>query len=123
MKLFGKKQTDPIAKAEKSEVIERLERGHQMDIRELKKDFELKLREKDFEMKHLKDEQVSKLEKELHSYEVKIAELQKENKMLDRIVDLNGDMIDIKNLVTKLIDKLPSIDLKSLTVNNNGTTK
>jgi len=38
--------------------------------------------------------------------------------MLDKIVDLNSDVIDIKDLVKKLIDKLPEVNLQNLTIQN-----
>lgn len=116
--MFGNKP-QPVIKEDKSE-INKLKQEHELEVKELKAEHALELKEKDFELRHLKDEQVQKLEKELHEKEIKIAELEKENKMLDRIVDLNGDIIDVKNLVSKLIDKLPQIDLQSLTINQQG---
>jgi hypothetical protein len=36
--------------------------------------------------------------------------------MLDKIVDLNADIIDVKELVVSLIKKLPEVNLQNLTV-------
>lgn len=130
--MFNFNQPQPVTKESKStlELIKRRHdmereedrRRHEMEIREIAARHAIELEKKDFEIEHFKDEEIKKLEGKLQEASITIAVLQKENKMLDKIVDLNGDIVDVKNLVTKLIDKLPQIDLKSLTVNNNGNS-
>ena len=81
-------------------------------------DYTIALKEKAFELKHLKDEEVKKAKDEVTEMAKKLAVLTKENEMLKSITDVNADIIDVKSLVGSLIEKLPTIDLKSLTVNN-----
>lgn len=106
--------------AELEEQLAIQQRMHQMRLNELEAEHKIELREKDFQMKHAKDEEVVKLQKLLAEEKERNAVLNAEKIMLDRIVDLNGDIVDVKSLVERLIDKLPQIDLKSLTVNNHG---
>jgi hypothetical protein len=42
---------------------------------------------------------------------------------MEKVVNINKDIVDVKELVRNLVQKLPTIDLKSLTVNNNGGKK
>jgi hypothetical protein len=102
--------------------IKEVEHGYQLQIAELKKDNELAIKEKEFELKHFKDEEIQKLQKEVSVKEQKIAVLEKENEMLGKITNLNADIIDIKDLVNKLIEKLPTLNLSNLTIHN-GTDK
>lgn len=78
----------------------------------------LELLEKEFELEHFKDEEVSRLKKALHMNETRIAVLENENEMLDQVVDLNGDIVDIKKLIDTLVDKIPTMDFKNLTINS-----
>ena len=71
-------------------------------------------------MRHLKDEEVKKAREEVTKVSKELAVLKKENEMLKSITDVNADIIDVKDLMNKLVEKLPSIDLKSLTIQNTG---
>jgi predicted peptidase len=94
-----------------------LQNEHALKISELEQSNKLALKEKEFEMKHFKDEEVLALKKELAESNQANAVLQKENEMLQKITDLNGDIIDIKDLVANLIGKLPEFKISSLNVN------
>lgn len=100
----------------------RLESDHALEIKSLKQDHQLALKEKEFEMKHFKDEELKTQQDTIVKLEREKAVLEKENKMLDKIVDLNADIVDVKDLVNTLIKKLPEINLKSLTINQ-GSSK
>lgn len=91
---------------------------HEFDmyVEKIKKDHELEIREKEFELTHIKDEEVLRLKKENRTLEQENAVLKKENSMLDKLIDVNADIINVKELVERLIEKLPNIDIKSLTV-------
>lgn len=95
-----------------------IDKDHELKIVELESEHSLALREKAFELKHLKDEEVKKAKDEVTEMTKKLAVLTKENEMLKSITDVNADIIDVKDLVSKLVEKLPTIDLKSLTINN-----
>ena len=117
--MFGNKaQTAPEVNWEKR--CRDLEHQSEIKIKELEADHKLALREKEFELKHFKDEEVQKLKAELAVKSEANAVLKKENEMLDKITNLNADIIDIKDLVANLINKLPEIKLNNLTVNGSN---
>ncbi|MBP9786035.1 MAG: hypothetical protein KBC72_00380 [Acinetobacter sp.] len=89
-----------------------------LEIESLKASHQIALKEKAFELTHYKDEQMQAMQLKVHQLNEQVAVLKKENQMLEKITDLNGDLIDIKDLVSKLIGKLPEINLSSLTVKN-----
>lgn len=118
--MFGtsrKQKSDEERVEQRLESIKELKAKHDIDMAELKQQHKLELQQKDFDLKHFKDDEVKRLRDELAKAAQEVAVLKKENQMLDKIVDLNADIIDIKNLVNALIGKLPTIDLKSLTIN------
>jgi hypothetical protein len=124
--MFNKKQ-NKIVEVEtiqglKNKISE-LELKHRLEISELDGDNKLSIKEKEFELKHFKDEEILKLNSELAGERQQNAVLKMQNEMLVKITDLNADIIDIKDLVNKLVDKLPTINLSSLTVQQNGTDK
>lgn len=88
-----------------------LEFKNGQEVTKLKNTHELELKDKEFEIKHLADERVKKAEDALTASEKKVAVLEKENEMLVKITDLNGDVIDVKKLVTDLIGKLPTVTI------------
>ena len=95
---------------------EDLKEKHEKETKTLKADNELAMKKKEFEITHNSDVRVKEAEDKVVDMEKKLAVAESENKMLREIADLNGDIIDIKELVTKLIDKLPEIKLSSLNV-------
>ena len=105
----------------KQEDVEKLKRElestHSMKVAEIRHSHALELKEKEFELKHFKDDEVKKLQTELAKIQQDNAVLKKENEMLGKITNLNADIIDIKDLVAKLIGKLPEVNLSNLTVN------
>lgn len=115
---FGKKNCG-VTKS----TLKQLEHEHQLEISKLKSDHSLELKEKEFELRHFKDEEVKSLKDKLAEKEKAMAVLQKENNMLEKITDLNADIVDIKDLVNKLIEKLPTINLQSLSLGNGDKSK
>lgn len=89
---------------------------HSLAIEKLKADHSIALKEKEFDLKHFKDEELKKAQETLTKEKQDNAVLRKENEMLVKITDLNADVIDVKDLVNNLIEKLPTVNLTSLTV-------
>ncbi len=118
--IFGNKQK-PITNPNEMEVKE-LRHDYELKIKELESNHKLALKEKEFELRHFKDDEVKKLEKESSVQKSEIAVLKKENEMLGKITNLNADIIDIKDLVANLINKLPEVKLTNLTIGNNGNS-
>jgi len=96
---------------------------HELAMQRAEQEKSLALKEKEFELKHFKDEELKKLAGELATAKQSNAVLTKENEMLAKITDLNADIIDVKDLVSKLIDKLPEVKLNNLTVHNGPNDK
>src|SRR5690348_10464423 len=88
---------------------------HQLELREIKKDHELEIKTFEFKLKNFENEEVLKLTKELNEAKQKIAVLEERTTQLDKIVDLNADIVDVKEIINSLIKKLPQIDLQKLT--------
>lgn len=106
--------------SEEKQLRIRRSNDHDLKIKDLESAHGLELKEKEFELKHFKDEEVKAAKEEVIAISKKLAVLEKENEMLKSITDVNADIIDVKDLVNKLVEKLPSIDLKSLTIQNTG---
>lgn len=134
---FGKKQQDNEAKkttttfVSEREMEEQLaeqksdmEHAQAMSTSKLVHDHKMELRENEFDLEHFKDEEIKEISDELVESKETVAVLKKENEMLKQITNLNADVIDIKDLVGKLIEKLPEVNLQSLTVHaSNGGDK
>jgi len=99
-------------------------RDHAASIQGLKQTHRLELAQRDFDMKHFKDEQLKKAEEIVVEFKQELAVLRKENDMMEKAVNINSDIVDIKDVLNKIIDKLPTINLTSLGGGtSNGTTK
>lgn len=96
---------------------------HALQIENIESEHTLALKQKEFELKHHKDEEIKAAEQKVTEIEKKVAVLEAENKMLDEISDWNKDIIDIKDLVKNLINKLPEVKINSLSVTGGGSTK
>ncbi len=116
--MFGKKTADVSDELRKK--ILTMEHQYEMSIQSLKQEKELALKEKEFELKHFKDDEISKLKEKINVSLQENAVLKKENEMLGKITNINADIIDVKDLVSKLISKLPEINLQNLTIHSDG---
>jgi hypothetical protein len=116
--MWGEPKAQTAPELDYKKVNEELRHTHKLEVADLNNTHKLELKEKEFELKHFKDEEVKKLQAELSSSKQDNAVLRKENEMLQKITDLNADIIDIKSLVANLIDKLPTINLQNLTLQN-----
>lgn len=101
------------------------ETNHSWELKEqrLVASHEIALKEKEFELKHFESEKVKELSAKIVTLEKDLAVEKKTNEMLVKITDLNADVVDVKDLVTKLVDKLPEIKISSLSTTCGGTTK
>lgn len=88
----------------------------QLEVDRIRAEHKLELKAKEFEITHFKDNEIQKMRQHIVEVDQKVAVLEKENEMLVKITDLNGDIIDVKDLVNKLIGKLPEIKLDSLAI-------
>lgn len=108
-KYVSVKEHDIVIKdlnSENSRKIEDLKHSHKLEIADLK-----------FEMKNFKDEEILEKNKKIEELTNKNAVLVKENEMMNKMVDINADIIDVKDIINQLIKKMPEVNLSSLTVN------
>jgi hypothetical protein len=112
----NEKYEDFVARLEQkySNKVEALESTQQIEINELKSTHELEVKELNFKIAHNESEDTKKAKDELVKEQTKNAVLEQKVEMLDKIVDLNADVIDVKDLVTQLINKLPEVKISSL---------
>ncbi len=114
--MFGKKQIqDNSLEAAQKEWAT----NHRIELAEIEANHKIELKEKDFQLKHFESEAMKTANERINQLEKEKAVLQKEKEMLDKITDLNADVIDVKDLVKNLISKLPEIKLSSLSVQAN----
>lgn len=114
---------DTIAslRRENRDFEQRLENVHEeygIKIDKIKADHKIELQEKDFEIKYNKDKEIKAAKDELTKVQKELAEQKVENKMLRELVDYEADIIDVKNLVKTLIDKLPNVNISTLALSN-----
>lgn len=99
-------------RSEKERQILSLKTNHEIEIQ--KRQAELDLYET-VKTKELSDELV-RLKTDL-----KIAETKLE--FMEKITDLNGDVLDVKELVQNLIEKLPTVNINSIIAGMSGAAK
>lgn len=87
-----------------------LEKRHKDEIESLKKSHEVKIETLSQEILLEANRKITKLEKEN-------AVLEETVKNLEMAIDWNSDIVDVKDLVSSLIQKLPNLDIKSINVN------
>lgn len=107
-KLDSYKNTDNI--------ISELKAKHERDITKVKFDHDLEKKTIEFTMKNFKDEEILTKNKEIEKLTNSNAVLTKENEMMNKMVDINADIVDVKDIINKLINKLPEVNLSSINV-------
>ena len=126
--MFGnKKQIEDLKKDHKEDIdsykdtlknkdreIKDIKHQAELDAAKVQNEHEIALKDKEFEIKHLADARVKTAEDKATKLEQDLAVANKEIQMLVKITDLNADVIDVKKLVSDLINKLPEIKLTSL---------
>jgi hypothetical protein len=90
----------------------------QLAIKELQSKHKLALDQRDFDLKNHKDTEITKAYEERDKAVSESAILKKELEVTQKIVDINSDIVDVKDIINKLITALPKIDLNSITVNS-----
>ena len=90
---------------------------HELVVKELQSKHKLELDQRDFDLKNHKDAEIAKAYAERDQAVSESAILKKELEVTQKIVDINSDIVDVKDIINKLITALPKIDLNSITVN------
>ena len=93
---------------------------HEIEQNKLIADQLIQIQEKEFEIKHTADERVKTADEARTLAETKLAVSEKENEMLHKIVDDRADVLEIKDLVRDLLNKIPEIKIDTLSVQSKG---
>jgi len=101
--------------------IEDLTRTKDIEIARIKTENEISNRKKELEISYNKDKEIKAATDKSTEFEKKLAVATREVEMYKEIIDMSGELVDVKELINKLIAKLPSIDLKNITVNTTST--
>lgn len=121
--MFGKN-----IKCDHKEYGEKLKAEYKVQIEQLKEEkrlsqnnFESRIRILEFDKDHLETVKLKEYTDIIQELKIKVSEIEAKNQMLDKIVDLNADIFDVKNLINQLIGKLPEIKLDKLSIINNNS--
>lgn len=91
--------------------INRLKSNQEIEINKLNAQHEIALKEKEFDINHKNDDDKLRLTNELAAEKTISAVLTKQVEMLEKLVDVNADIIDIKELFNSLVNKLPNVNI------------
>jgi hypothetical protein len=94
----------------------KLKQQYELKERELVYSHNEEIMKLKFKLDNFESTKIEELNKLLSSANTEISVLKKENDMLNKMIDVNTDIVDVKTLVEKLIQKLPNIDIKNLTI-------
>ena len=92
-------------------VVDGLKADHDIAMKKKDAEHEIAIKEKEFEVRHQMDDDKKALTKQVNDLTKDLAVANETIKQLDRIVDLDADIIDIKEVVNKIIDKLPNVNV------------
>lgn len=123
--MFGRDKDGEILELRKllregQERESKLEASYKIIVENLHHKYKMEKEEAQLSAKFRDNSDLAEKDAEIAKNNIQIAELKKENEMMKKIVDLNADIIDVKNLVSKLIEKLPEIKLNNLTVSTHA---
>lgn len=99
--------------AHKAELAE-LNQNHKLEVEALKAETSIATERASLEGEFTADKKVKDAEQRAIDAEKGLAVALAENAILGTMIDINGDITDIKGLAEKIIDKLPTINLSSL---------
>ncbi len=98
----------------KEQEIKAIRFEHDLVVKGLKADHELALKTKQFEIDHNDSEALKTSKKELTDALTKLAVAESKLELMSKVTDVNADVLDVKDLVTKLIDKMPNINIDGI---------
>lgn len=101
---------------DKDQVIKDLKADQTREISTLKHTHSQELSTSEFRFKTFKDEEIVKAKEEKITLVNANAVLVKENEMLQKMTDINADIIDVKQLVSSLVEALPKVNITGLSV-------
>lgn len=98
----------------KDQEIKTIKHDHDLEIKSLKAGHEIALKTKQFEIDHHESEALKTTKDELVVANTKLAVAETKLEIMSKVTDVNADVLDVKDLVTKLIDKMPNINIDGI---------
>lgn len=106
---------------EHEQEVQDLKRNATDQLNELEQTHKLALKQQEFDMKNYKDGELQKAREELAAAELKfaVAELkfavvESENKGLRKLVEFGSEFFDVKEMISGIIAKLPTVNINAL---------
>lgn len=104
------------AQREHEHEMKALRSEHQIAMNEREAAHELTCRDLENKLKHKTSDEVEALKRETVRLSEKVAVQAKELEMFNRIIKTDKNVLDVKNIVSELMKKLPNVDLKNFNV-------
>lgn len=76
--------------------------------------------QKELAWKYTKDKDIVALKEMVADQKAENQKLQARVEMYEELVDINGDIVDVKELVNKLIEKLPDVNINTISVHGSN---
>lgn len=84
------------------------------EIKALKVDHELELKKKQVEIDLFESTKIKAVTDENTELKTKLAVAETKLEFMSKITDVNADVLDVKDLVNKLVDKMPTVNINSI---------
>lgn len=105
-----------VLKSQHKREVSDLCHKHSIEIEKKDADFAIEKKDLEFKMKNHKDSEILEKDKEISTLKTEKGILEKEVEMMKEMVDLNADIVNVGDIINKLIEKLPQLNLTSLTL-------
>lgn len=99
---------------EHEQEVQDLKRNATDQLNELEQTHKLALKQQEFDMKNYKDGELQKAREELAAAELKFAVVESENKGLRKLVEFGSEFFDVKEMISGIIAKLPTVNINAL---------
>lgn len=118
--MFGKSKEqlqDEIVNLKRDAIkVEDLKATHNREVADIEHKHKLEKEQLEFNMKNHKDKELLEKDAKITTLESENAVLTKSIEMMKEMVDINADIVDVKDIINKLIEKLPQLNITSLAV-------
>lgn len=115
-----KEEVEASVRDRHANAINDLKREFAMREKETAKNHELAMKDLQFKMEREVEAKTTELKAEVVALEQKLAVAENTVEMMDELTDLQTGMLDVKEVVSSLIKKLPDINIKSITAGSSS---
>lgn len=86
----------------------------ELELKSLKADHEIEMRKKQAEIDLFESTKIKSVTDENTELKTKLAVAETKLEFMSKITDVNADVLDVKDLVNKLVDKMPTVNINSI---------